>query len=70
MTTDPLSSRCSNPGFYDRWTCPACYHELGNVGEGDHGCPACGARVHCTLDYEPVCRSDFIPEDQTDDQEN
>jgi hypothetical protein len=50
----PFSDRCSNTGHYTtpRWTCCACYAELGNIGKGEHKC-ACGATIDCGIDYEP-----------------
>jgi len=47
----------SNPGRDDYWTCPACIHDLGDVGEGDHDCPNCGRTVTCTIEHEPACHS-------------
>lgn len=66
---EPLSDRTSNPGHHDRWTCCACYSELGDIGEGDHTCSNCGGRIRCSLDYEPVCRTELLEEDQDNDQE-
>ena len=51
----PFSNQCSNTGHYatPRWTCCACYAELGNVGKGEHKCGECGATIDCGIDYEP-----------------
>lgn len=51
----PLSEKTANTGHYypARWTCCACYHELGDVGEGEHTCPNCGHRVVCSTDHVP-----------------
>ncbi len=67
---EPLSDRTSNPGHYDRWTCCACYNELYDIGEGEHTCPHCGASIQCTLDYDPVCRTELVNSEQPHDQEN
>lgn len=50
-----LSDRCENTGHYStpRWTCCACYEELGNIGKGEHKCPSCGAVIACGIDYVP-----------------
>lgn len=50
-----LSDRCENTGHYwpQRWTCCACYAELGDIGEGEHVCPKCDAAIECTRDYVP-----------------
>lgn len=51
----PLSDRCENTGHYTtpRWTCCACYEELGNIGEGSHRCPKCGAELECSRESVP-----------------
>jgi hypothetical protein len=57
MNHKPFADHCSNPGRNDYWTCPACYHDLGNVGCGRHTCPECQTEIDCTLEYEPACHS-------------
>jgi PHP family Zn ribbon phosphoesterase len=52
------ADRISNTGHYfpPRWTCCACCHELGNIGEGKHKCPNCGRSIQCTKESVP----DFV----------
>lgn len=35
---EPHATECSNPHRVDYWTCPGCYHDLGNIGAGTHWC--------------------------------
>lgn len=63
---EPHSESCSNPGRDDYWTCPACYHDLGDVGRGRHTCPECERELECTLDSEPVCTTALV---ETEDAE-
>lgn len=50
-----LSNRCENTGHYipPRWTCCACYVELGNIGAGTHKCQNCGALIECSREDVP-----------------
>ena len=48
---------CANTGFQDRWTCPSCLWDLGNVGPGQHVCPSCACTVTCTLRQIPECHA-------------
>lgn len=52
---EPPAQECSNPGHDDRWTCPGCYSELGDVGTGPHKCGICDRTVHCSIEQQPVC---------------
>lgn len=54
---EPHDTECSNPGRDDYWTCPGCYHDLGNVGAGTHWCPECGRCVICTVEHHPACHA-------------
>lgn len=63
MTDRPLSTECSNDHREDYWTCPGCYNDLGDVGEGDAICPKCNRTVSCTLEYIPSCRSRLEEDD-------
>ncbi len=54
---EPHCMECSNPNRDDYWTCPGCYHDLGNVGAGTHWCPECGRCVICTVEYQPACHA-------------
>lgn len=54
----------SNPNRDDYWSCPNCYHDLGDVGEGHHNCPSCGKLMNCTVVYEPACHSYLLDEDE------
>lgn len=65
MNKDPYSDRISNTHWSDRWTCPACCHELGNVGEGTHTCPKCKSKVECRLDYIPECVASLVQDEET-----
>lgn len=58
----PYSDHCSNPHRDDYWTCPACYHDLGNVGRGHHICPKCQTELDCTVEYEPACHARIVEE--------
>lgn len=62
----PLSTSCSNAGFYDRWTCPGCYDDLPNTGEGTFICERCGNTVECTLERQPICQSRIADIDEDD----
>ncbi|MBL3569887.1 hypothetical protein BV509_00865 [Rhodovulum sulfidophilum] len=55
LNEEPIDTSCSNPGRDDYWTCPGCYHDLGDVGEGRHTCPECGRGIDCAIDIQPVC---------------
>lgn len=59
----PLSDKTRNNGFYNRWTCPACYDDLPDKEPGLVTCPSCKARVELTLDYEPVSIATLLTED-------
>lgn len=63
---DPFQTQCCNAHRDDYWTCPGCYHDLGNVGRGTHTCPECGRLLHCTVEYEPACYTRLAEEDQDD----
>ena len=58
----PLSDRCENTGHYvpPRWTCCACYGELGNIGEGSHQCPNCGATIDCKRESVPSFVTELV----------
>ena len=55
--SEPKSDHISNSNRDDYWSCPGCYHDLGNVGEGTHTCPECERTIECTVEYEPACHS-------------
>lgn len=57
---EPHATQCSNPHRDDYWTCPGCYTDLGNVGEGDHVCPTCDRPIRCTVEMEPACHCSLI----------
>ncbi len=62
---EPLDKKLDNPGHYDFYTCPACYNDLGAVGEGTHKCTDCSATVKCYRGSQPVCHSELVqPDDQ------
>ena len=52
---EPMTEECRNPGRGDNWTCPGCYHDLGDVSWGTHTCPECERRIVCSIEVEPVC---------------
>jgi rubrerythrin len=55
MSETIYANETSNPHRDDYWTCPACIHDLGNVGEGTHQCPSCNRMVECTVEHFPSC---------------
>lgn len=55
----PYKTKISNPHRDDYWTCPGCYHDLGDVGRGEHECPSCNRMVTCTIEFEPACYSEL-----------
>ena len=57
-------TRISNPHRDDYWTCPGCYHDLGDVGRGRHSCPSCQRIINCTVEYEPACYSELVDMDE------
>lgn len=61
---EPYETELNNPGRDDNWSCPGCYHDLGDVGEGVHQCPSCGRQVKCTLEHQPVRHSTLNLEDE------
>lgn len=60
--SEAFASSCSNDHCDDRWTCPGCYTELGDVGQGEHECPGCGRRVICTLETFTSCVAELSDE--------
>lgn len=58
------ATQLKNPGRDDYWSCPACCHDLGNVGEGTHTCPSCGREMSCSIDYDPCCISELVNQDE------
>ena len=52
-----MGEQCRNPGYDDRFTCPACYHDF--EGHETTKCPGCGAAIHCYTVQEPVCICEF-----------
>lgn len=60
MSDEPLSEHLSNPHRDDYWTCPGCYHDLGDVGSGCHTCPNCSREIECTVEMEPACHSRIV----------
>lgn len=61
IVADACSDSVTNTGHFSspRWTCCACYAELGDIGEGDHDCPSCGAPITCSLNYTPSYATDL-----------
>jgi hypothetical protein len=55
MFDKPHANTCSNTHRDDHWTCPGCYHDLGDIGEGEHVCPHCNRAITCTLKQVPEC---------------
>jgi len=47
-----MSETCSNPGYDNKFTCPACYHDFNGR---QNKCPGCGADVVCVVEQQPVC---------------
>ena len=65
---EPYAFTCSNPHRDDYWTCPGCYVDLGNIGKGDHTCPNCSRKIHCSVEYRPACLSRLIETEEDLDQ--
>jgi hypothetical protein len=55
-----MAHHISNPNRDNYWTCPACYHDLADVGIGKHECPQCKAEIDCTIEHEPSCHSRLV----------
>ncbi len=51
----PLSMETSNAGFYDRWTCPACYADLDATSPGFVECEACGHEIDLCHEMVTCC---------------
>ena len=60
MTNGVYETESRNPGCADYWTCPACLHDLGRVGEGVHFCPECHRPIRCTVETAPVAVARLI----------
>lgn len=54
-----LSTKASNPGHDDRWTCPACYQDMPVKFPTSCTCK-CGARVQLIREMQPVCTAILI----------
>lgn len=63
---EALSQTTSNPGHYDRWTCPGCYEDMPNKTTGVFPCPRCERKVTCSLEDQPVCIASLLTEDDDD----
>lgn len=48
-----MAEQCSNPGYEDKFTCPACYHDFNGISTT--ACPGCGAQIQCRREQQPVC---------------
>lgn len=57
---EPFADTCANAGRDDYWTCPGCYHDLGNIGSGRHTCPECERAIECEIDHQPVCVTSLV----------
>lgn len=55
----PFAESCENPGRDDWWTCPGCYTDLGDVGQGEHRCTSCDRVLVCSVVYNPACRAEL-----------
>lgn len=60
----PHAYHTSNPGVTDYWTCPGCYTNLSVKRPGTVTCPTCLRKVACTLEYQPVCHSELVEEEE------
>ncbi len=60
MDGKAFAEECSNPHRDDYWTCPGCYADLGDVGEGIHACSECERLLETTIVYEPCCHARLI----------
>lgn len=43
-----------NPGWEDKFTCPACYHDHLDRAPGQIACENCGVSLTCTVEHQPV----------------
>lgn len=70
LPTNPISGGhvlTNSAGISDCWTCPNCYADHhGSLDDEVIDC-SCGAKLKCTIDYEPVCRAECIDPDSDDD---
>jgi len=48
-----MAESCSNPGYDNRFTCPACYHDFEDAKAKE--CPSCKVALHCAVEQQPVC---------------
>jgi hypothetical protein len=57
----PLGETCKNPGWADRWTCPACYSDFpSGTRAGQAKCPECGRLSELYVETQPVSVADLI----------
>jgi hypothetical protein len=65
-----MTERCSNPANTPKpnWTCPRCWHDLGDVGVGRHVCPFCNAQIACSVEDVPYNVTETV--DGEDDDED
>ena len=47
-------TRCTNPGFYDYFTCPNCYADHMGYLEGTSAICECGAHLVFTIEQQPI----------------
>lgn len=53
-------TRCTNPGFYDYFTCPACYADHhGYLNDTTTTC-GCGASLRFIIEHQPVAVTEII----------
>lgn len=67
LPENPISGQyvlTNNAGIDDRWTCPNCYADHVGCFNGETIDCECGAKLKCSIDYEPVCRAECIDPDQ------
>jgi len=68
LPANPISGShvCTNSaGISDRWTCPNCYADHVGRFDGQTIECSCGASLHLTIEYEPVCRAECVEPDET-----
>lgn len=64
-----MTETCHNPGYDNYWTCPMCYRTLDAKKGKTVTCDGCGNQVLCTLEYQPVCKSEVVTQDQDNEDD-
>ena len=57
-----MSGYLRNPGFDDRFTCPACFFDFSDRRATK--CPSCDASIKCWVETEPVAMCELVTADE------